>query len=343
MQKITVGIIFGGMSPEHEVSILSANGVASLINEKRFNVVEIYIDKRGEFYYGKNIIRAMINHEHPTLKYLSFDRLKRLVNVIFPVLHGDGGEDGSIQGFLKTLGIPFVGCGIAASTVCLDKAIFNVLMKENGINKPRFAIINYVRDGKIEQKNKLLEISSRFHFPVFVKPARTGSSVGISKVDYKKFLNRALAKARKFDSKIIIEEAVRNCLEIEVSVLGNKARNFAASVPGRIIPANEFYDYADKYHDNKTRFEIPAHLSKGKIKKIQSTAIKAYRLSGCEGLARVDFLLDEKQRVFLNEINTLPGFTAISMYPKLWQASGLSGTKLISKLIDLALQSPAHW
>lgn len=335
--------MFGGRSPEHEVSILSANGILSFVDRKRFKVVEIYIDKQGGFYSGKNIIKRLIEHRRPAMKILSFDQLKRIVDVVFPVLHGEGGEDGSIQGFLKTLGIPFVGCGIAASAACLDKALFNTLMVQNGINKPRFAIIDHIRDDKIDQKTKLIEVSSRFHFPVFVKPARTGSSVGISKVGKKKLLSRTVKKARQFDSKTIIEEAVQDCLEIEVSVLGNNARGFAASLPGRIIPANDFYDYADKYKNNKTQFEIPAHLSKRKIEEIRRIAISAYRLSGCEGLARVDFLLDEKRRVFLNEINTLPGFTAISMYPKLWRASGISGTQLINRLIDLALKTTARW
>lgn len=343
MQKITVGLMFGGRSPEHEVSIMSANGILSFIDKKRFGVVEIYINKTGEFYYGKNIIKSLLAHRHPDMKRLSFDKLKKMVDVVFPVLHGEGGEDGSIQGFLKTIAIPFVGCGIAASAVCLDKALFNTLMAKNGINKPRFAVVDRVRDSKVNQKNTLTEISSRFKFPVFVKPARTGSSVGITKVDDEKLLNSAIEKAHRFDTKIIVEEAVQKCMEIEVSVLGNGARGFLSSLPGHIIPANEFYDYADKYNDNRTRFEVPARLPKRKIEEIQRIAVKAYRLSGCEGLARVDFLLDAKQRVFLNEINTLPGFTAISMYPKLWQVSGISSSKLIGRLIDLALKTPARW
>ncbi len=338
MQKIKLGLIFGGVSPEHAVSISSAAGVRSFVDEKKFTVAEIFIDPKGIFFTGRNILSVLKAGSKPNLKRLDLKQLSAWVDVVFPILHGAGGEDGTIQGLLQSLRVPFVGCDVAASAICLDKAIFNDLMCRHGMVKPKYAVVDFDHEAGEDATLTVRSVGQKFTFPLFVKPARTGSSVGISKVKNKNSQAKAIRLARRFDQKIVIEESVENCLEIEVSVMGNSVRDFAVSLPGRIIPAAEFYDYNDKYRDNQTVFKVPARLPFKKIKEIQAMAWRAYRIAGCEGLARVDFLLDKDQRIFLNEINTMPGFTSISMYPKLWQASGLRPKKLITKLVDLAMK-----
>jgi len=336
-KRVRIGLIFGGISPEHDVSICSAAGVRGSIDASRFDVWEIYIDRQGRMFYGRDLLMKLKDGGKQKFKKLLIDRLPKMIDVAFPVLHGEGGEDGSIQGFLKTLRIPYVGCGLLASAVCLDKAVLNELLVSQGILKPKCEVLDFQREGKSICVEKVMRIKRQFKFPLFVKPARTGSSVGISKVKNGQALSGAIHKARKFDNKIVVEESVENCLEIEVSVLGGSVNDYAVSLPGRVLPAAEFYDYADKYKNNQTGFEVPARLSAGKTKEIQLIALAAYKIANCTGLARVDFLLDKKQRVFLNEINTLPGFTPISMYSKLWAASGLSYSRLITKLILLAM------
>ena len=210
------------------------------------------------------------------------------------------------------LKIPFVGCDVLASAICLDKAIFNQLMAFNNIKKPKFSIVDFDHDSKNEISAKIITTQKNFAFPVFVKPSRAGSSIGIRKVKQKTNLEKAIKYASKFDKKVIIEEAVKNCQEIEIAVMGNK-NNVKASLPGRIIPGNEFYDYNDKYKNDNAKFEIPARLSPRKTKEIQEIATKAYKIVNCQGLARVDFLLDDKLNIYLNEINTMSGFTPISM------------------------------
>lgn len=337
MQKIKVGVFFGGVSPEHEVSITSAKGIIQNIDRNKFEVKQYYIDKQGCFFTGTNIIDKNLLKSTTGLIQVDLNTLNKEVDVAFPIIHGAGGEDGSIQGFLEALGIKYVGAGIMASAVSLDKGIFNQLLESFGIVKPRFVVLDNLLNSAQENKTASDMVLEDFNFPVFVKPARTGSSVGVYKVKEKAELKKYIEESMKFDNKVIIEEAVRNCREIEVSVLGNNKNNYEVSLPGEIKPGADFYDYNDKYKDNKTRFDLPAKLSDEKIKQIQLLAIKVYRLVNCEGLARVDFLLDENEKIFLNEINTLPGFTPISMYPKMWEVSGLPYRALITKLIELAL------
>jgi len=325
-KKIRVGIFFGGISPEHEVSLVSAKGIISNLDKKKFNAVEIFIDKKGNFWTGKN-----------ASKKIDFNSLSKKIDVAFPILHGEGGEDGSIQGFFKTLKIPFVGSDITASAVCLDKSLLNKLTEFEGIKNPRFETIDYERDRPEEIRKKLADIKRKFKLPLFVKPARTGSSVGISKVAKLKELKTALEEAGKFDRKIIIEEGVEKCKEIEVSVLGNQIGDFKVSFPGRVIPGEEFYDYDDKYKNNKAEFEIPAKISKKTENEVKKIALEAYRVANCQGLSRVDLFLDNSGKIYLNEINTMPGFTPFSMYPKMWESSGLGYRDLITKLIELAL------
>jgi D-alanine-D-alanine ligase len=337
MKKVSLGIFFGGASPEHKISIISAEGVLANVDRTKFDVVEIYIDKEGKFWTGKNIIQKL-NSKNYKLNKIDFNILTKKIAVAFPVLHGEAGEDGSIQGFFKTLKIPFVGADILASAICLDKYIFNQLMVYNKIAKPKFVGIDFCTDDKKEIEEKINFVTDYFKLPFFVKPSRAGSSVGINKIKNKNNLQNAIKKAIKIDNRIIVEEGVDCLAEIEISVLGNTVKDFQVSAPGKIIPGADFYDYDDKYKDDKAVFEIPAKLSKKKIDEIQKTALKAYKIANCQGLSRVDFLMDKKQKVYLNEINTMPGFTPISMYPKLWTESGINYKNLITKLVKLALE-----
>lgn len=337
-KKIKVGIFFGGISPEHEVSISSAQGIISNIDRSKFAVMEIFINKNGDFLMGKNVIESVKSGKIKLLKKLDISNIAKNIDVAFPVLHGMGGEDGSIQGFFKTLKIPFVGADILASAVCLDKAVFKELMTAHGIIQTRFVVLDWKRENQKEIKKKIEFIKKEFKFPLFSKPARTGSSVGISKIKKAGELEKCIKDSKRFDDKIIIEEAVMNAQEIEVSVLGNSNENIQASVPGKIIPGADFYDYADKYQNNATKFELPARLPKEKIQEIQALAVEVYKIANCDGLSRVDFFLDKNLKVYINEINTLPGFTPVSMYPKMWETSGLKYKDLITRLINLALE-----
>lgn len=338
-EKITAGVFFGGASPEHEVSISSAAGVIPNIDSDRFDVKQIYIDRQGTFLTGNATLKSIQENKLDILSKISFDEIKSKIDVALPILHGAGGEDGSIQGLFSILQIPFAGCGITSSATCLDKHIFNDRMIANGIDKPKYVSIDWQYDNSSTVQDKINTIVESLAFPVFVKPARTGSSVGISKINKSEELQSGINVARKFDQKIIIEESIESNLEIEVAVLGNHFSNIEVSLPGSIIPGAEFYDYSDKYQNGKAAFQIPAMLPIEKITEIQNIARQAYSLAGCTGFARVDFLLETKtQKIYLNEINTIPGFTPISMYAKLWEATGLSYSKLITKIIDLALE-----
>jgi len=338
-KKIRVGIFFGGVSPEHEVSIASAKGVISNIDRRKFHVDEIFIDKKGKLWRGVNVLKKVQSGKHKLLRSLDINGVAGKIDVAFPVLHGKGGEDGSIQGFFEILNIPYVGAGIMSSSVGLDKEIFKKVMDASGIAQAKYGIIDWKYQDKGEIKKTISKLKKELRFPLFVKPARTGSSIGINKARTEKDLEIFLSRSRKFDSKVIVEESVEKPGEIEVSVLGNGHSDIKASLPGKVIPGAEFYDYNDKYKNNKTVFEIPVNLPRRKIEEIRKLAIKAYKAVGCEGLARVDFLLDEKSKVYINEINTLPGFTPISMYPKMWEASGLKYKNLITKLLHLAMRN----
>lgn len=305
VKKIKVLILFGGRSAEHEISLMSAKNVVAAIDKNKYEVSELLIPKDGIFNFQ-------------TLK--TFD-------LVFPVLHGPFGEDGTIQGLLKLANLPFVGASILGSAVGMDKDVQKRLLRDMNIPIAKFLTIKSIK----QLNNKAIK------FPVFVKPANCGSSVGVHKVKSKKFLKTAVADALKYDTKVIIEEAIVG-REIEISILGNKKP--IASVIGEVIPAKKhgWYSYGAKYLDENGAFlKIPADLPKSAIKKIQKIAINAYKTLCCEGMARVDMFLTADDTIYVNEINTIPGFTNISMYPKLWEASGLSQTKLIDKLIQLAL------
>lgn len=336
-KKIRVGVFFGGISPEHDVSIVSAGGILSQIDRTRFFVKEFWIDKNGNIFTGSSVLKRA-KSGGSGLELADLSKLSKQIDIAFPVLHGQGGEDGTIQGMFEMLGIPYVGCGIASSAICLDKALFNDLMDAHDINQAKYSVVDYVYQSKSECGEIIRNIQKNYSFPVFVKPARAGSSVGISKVKIAKDLQRAINKAKLVDKKIVIEESVEDCMEIEVSVMGSSERTIKASVQGRVIPGAEFYDYEDKYVNNKTVFEIPANLPKSVLRELSELATRIYKISNCTGLARVDFFVDKQHKIYINEINTLPGFTPISMYPTLWKASGVSYKTLITKLIQLGLK-----
>jgi D-alanine-D-alanine ligase len=383
MKKLRVGILFGGRSGEHEVSLLSAASVLKAIDKNKFDVLPIGITKEGRWLTsseaerlleGKPIEEARhlragdpeatpgaavlakgeavvvppepIHREKGMVPFQTAPLARRAadrainVDIIFPVLHGTFGEDGTIQGLLELAEIPYVGAGVLGSAAGMDKDVMKALFRNAGL--PIVKHVTILRgDWEAEPKKTEKLVERKLKYPVFVKPANLGSSVGISKAHNRKELGPAIYEAAKFDRKIVIEEGVggkkNKAREIECSVLGNDRPQ--ASVPGEIVPGKEFYDYTAKYLDEGSQLIIPAKLSETETKKVQELAIKAFQAVDCAGLARVDFLMDPKTRkLFVNEINTMPGFTAISMYPKLWAASGLAYPDLIEKLIQLGLE-----
>jgi len=322
-RKIRVGVIFGGMSEEHEVSIRSAESVMSHLDQDLYEVFPIKIEKTGAWVFQ--------GVEDPLFSPQS---LKKNFDVIFPVLHGPYGEDGTVQGLLELSGVPFVGADTLSSAMCMDKGVTKEMLKGAGLPTPKFLTLDSLDIEKVTET-----FSS---FPLFVKPARLGSSIGISMVKAQDELCVALEESFKHDHRVVVEEGIKG-REIEVSVLGNK--DPIVSLPGEIIPTHEFYSYEAKYLDeNGAKFVLPAKISDEEMKTLQDMAKKAYLVMRCEGMARVDFFLCEKRGLLVNEINTIPGFTSISLYPKLWELSGIGYSELLSKLIDLGIkrQSRAH-
>jgi D-alanine-D-alanine ligase len=350
--RIRVGIIFGGRSVEHEVSLVSAASVINALNKEKYEVVPIGITPTGKWLSSGETLRLLrekesINNE-PEHILVPDPRKQSLVvlgesgsagmplDVIFPLIHGTYGEDGSLQGLLELADIPYIGAGVLGSAVGMDKVIQKELLQQARI--PVSPGVWFIFDPtKAQQKKNIAEIERKLKYPLFIKPANSGSSIGISKADSRKELLVSIEQAAQFDRKILVEQGIKNAREIECSVLGND--NPSASVLGEIIPSNEFYDYDAKYVDGKTTVIIPAKLPKHISKKIQTYALDAFRVLDCAGMARVDFLVNRRtNRFVLNEINTIPGFTSISMYPKLWQASGLSYSALLDTLIQLAVE-----
>src|SRR6202166_2506877 len=383
MEKLRVGILFGGRSGEHEVSLLSAASVLNAIDKEKYEVVPIGITKDGRWLtaeHAENLLQGKLMLEPRNLRagdpentpsaavlargeavvvppepvrrqngLVPFQTdaamLRRAsdrainVDVIFPVLHGSFGEHGTIQGLLELADIPYVGAGVLGSAAGMDKDIMKSLFIAAGI--PIVKHVTLLRSMWEKEPKKVAKMVARLGYPVFVKPANLGSSVGISKAHNRKELGPAIEEAAKFDRKIVIEQGVggdkEKAREIECSVLGNDEP--VASVPGEIVPVKEFYDYDAKYLAEGSELIIPAKLTKAQTKRVQELAVRAFQAVDCTGLARVDFLIDPKTRkIFLNEINTMPGFTAISMYPKLWAASGLAYADLIDRLIQLGIE-----
>ncbi|MCL2042568.1 MAG: D-alanine--D-alanine ligase [Treponema sp.] len=348
--KITVGILFGGKSAEHEVSLQSAKNVYEAIDRRRFEPLLIGIGKDGTW-RSTGDFSSLLNTDDPRRISLNnageaialipesrgvlctpvLSSAGTNVDVVFPILHGPFGEDGTVQGLLKLAGIPFVGAGVLGSAVGMDKNVMKRLLREAGIPVGKFCTVQ-----SHEPIPSYAEIIAMLGSPIFVKPANMGSSVGISKAYSEAEFSAAMQEAFQYDTKILIEECIRG-REIECAVLGNE--NPAASVPGEIIPTHDFYSYDAKYLDKDgARLEIPAQLDSACQKRVQELTVKVFQTLCCEGLARVDFFLKENGELLVNEINTMPGFTKISMYPKLWEASGIGYTELISRLIELAME-----
>jgi D-alanine-D-alanine ligase len=350
-RRIRVGILCGGNSAEHEVSLQSARNIVQAIDMEKYEVVLVGIDKTGRWYRNEasnflshvnnpRLIRltrsddelaVILGRGEGPIVSLSDGRSAGPVDVVFPVLHGTFGEDGSVQGMLKLLNVPFVGASVLGSAAAMDKDVTKRLLRDARIPSAKFVVFNRTGGEEIDFN----EVKRQLGLPVFVKPANLGSSVGISKAGNRKQFEKAVEEAFEYENKVLVEEYIEG-REIECSVLGNDSP--IASVPGEIIPRHEFYSYEAKYIDEEgAALEIPAKLEDETIHRVQDLAIRAFRVLCCEGMARVDFFLRDNGQVVVNELNTIPGFTKISMYPKLWEASGLSYTELIDRLIQLGL------
>ncbi|MDP2945391.1 MAG: D-alanine--D-alanine ligase [Atribacterota bacterium] len=356
VKKIRVGLIFGGRSGEHEVSFCSATSIIKAIDKDKYTVVPIGITKEGRWISpqdselalqsgrieGKNTVILLNDSFSKSL--VCIDNNQRLdkssalekLDVIFPVLHGPYGEDGTVQGLLELANIPYVGAGVAASAISMDKDLMKTIFQQKGLPILRWLTIKR-KDWHKDKEEILSLIQDGFEYPLFVKPTNLGSSVGITKVHKKEELKEAIDLASSYDRKILIEEGLEEVREIECSVLGNDEPQ--TSVVGEVKPAGEFYDYDSKYIDEKTQLIVPADLPDGVSQEVQEIALRAFKAVDAAGMARVDFFVSKKEnKIYLSEINTIPGFTSVSMYPRLWEASGISYPDLIDQLIQLALE-----
>ncbi len=359
MEKINVMVVFGGKSGEHEISLISAASILRAIDKDKYNIFTVGITKEGiwklyegpiddiengnweqiadearnEKNYGKSMCLLPIG-EDSNIVVLG-DGRKEKIDVVFPVLHGPFGEDGTIQGLFEMMNIPYVGAGVLASSVAMDKAVAKKLLQADEIPQAEYDVVIF-REYNENSEGVLNRIEEKFEYPVFVKPANMGSSVGITKAHNRDALKKSIEVAGKYDRKIVIEETIDG-REIECAVLGNE--DPVASLPAEIIPSAEFYDYHDKYIAGTTEFEVPADLPEDITEKIRDMAIRVYKLMDCTGLARVDFFMENKTgRILLNEVNTMPGFTKISMYPKMMESTGIKYEDLIDRLITLAIE-----
>ncbi len=345
-KPLRLAILCGGRSAEHEISLISARSVLQVISRSRYAITVIGISRGGYWIadprFEEILLQGLeaLEDTHPLVQphkgRLPAEVLEvlRKQDVVFPLLHGPFGEDGTVQGFLELEGIPYVGSGVAASAVAMDKVLTKNILQAHGIPVVPHVVL-YEVDHRQAPEQSLQKVQTRLSLPVFVKPANLGSSIGITKVKNWAALLDALDLAFQYDTKVLVEQGVP-AREIEVSVLGNEQPE--ATIPGEIRPSREFYDYEAKYLDDRSELLIPAPLDERQVQIFQDLAVRAYRAIDAAGMARIDFLLDrETGEVFVNEINTIPGFTPISMYPKLWEASGLAYPDLIDRLIDLAL------
>jgi D-alanine-D-alanine ligase len=354
-QKIRLGLIFGGRSGEHEISLRSARSVLAALNPEKYEVIQIGITHEGAWLVGEHVLEGLYNQKTENLIPAAIlpepnhqaiftiqpteagDILAQLngLDVVFPLMHGTFGEDGTIQGLFELADLAYVGSGVLGSSVGMDKALFKDVMRSNGI--PVVESITILSKEISDDLKAVVGRSEQLaHYPLFIKPANLGSSVGISKAHNRTELVEGLKDAARYDRRVLVERGV-DARELEVSVLGNDQPS--ASAVGEILPADEFYSYGAKYHDDRSQTIIPAQLPDEVIKKIQYLAVKSFLACDCSGLARADFLLDKhNHELFLNEINTIPGFTDISMYPKLWIASGMTYPELVDHLIELALE-----
>jgi D-alanine-D-alanine ligase len=378
VKKLRIGVIYGGRSGEHEVSVASAASIFKHLDRSRYEPVPIRIEKDGRWTLADKApasISAADVIEHARLEsarsvrpgreahlvaHPSEDTVLAIerrsadseldaatatvtgvgLDVVFPVLHGPYGEDGTVQGLLELANVPYVGAGVLGSAVGMDKAVMKTLFIAHALPVGPYAVV-LRREWNADATGITARVKKELGFPVFVKPANLGSSVGISKAKSEDDLRTAIELARQFDRKIVIEAAIPNAREIECSVLGNDDPQ--ASVPGEVIPGREFYDYEAKYLDDTSKVVIPADLTGAQVKEVQRLAIAAFRAVDCAGMARVDSFIDgQSGAIYVNEVNTIPGFTTISMYPKMWEASGVSYAELIDRLITLALERHAE-
>ncbi len=349
-ERLRVGILFGGQSLEHDVSITSALTIFENIDQSRFEPIPIGIDKQGDwhFFQAQPFVASAGLQKRPSFKkddphfpiiqpvkcyegFFSPNQLRHIVDVAFPIIHGINGEDGTLQGLLKLSQIPFVGSSMLSSAICMDKSIMKIILRENGLITAKSLTL------RSKESIDLKEIIKKIQFPFFVKPANGGSSIGVSKAYSSDTALLSIEKAFEYDEKIIIEEYIDG-REIECSVIGNLTPT--ASLPGEVIPQHDFYSYEAKYFDtNGAFFQLPAKLPLHIKDKVQALSVEAFKALCCEGMARVDFFLRSKdEALFINEINTVPGFTSTSLYPKLWEISGLSPKELISRLIELSIE-----
>lgn len=352
--KIKLCVLFGGRSGEHEVSLMSARSVLSVLEPEKYEAIQVGITHEGKWLGGEDVISAFEKSDfsglHPVvikpepgdsiLYSQKTGKLEAITNldVVFPVLHGSYGEDGTLQGFLEMADLAYVGAGVLGSSVAMDKALFKEVMRNRGI-----PVVDSVLATRIQIEKSMPSIIEKAEqmsgYPLFVKPANLGSSVGVTKCRSRSDLQEGLMEAAQYDRRILIEHGV-NAREIEVSVLGNDDPK--ASVAGEILPSRDFYSYEAKYIDNASGLLIPAPIDLAVMERVRKVAVEAFLAADCSGMARADFFLDKDSgELFLNEINTIPGFTQISMYPKLWDASGLPYPALIDRLVELALERKA--
>jgi D-alanine-D-alanine ligase len=359
-KKLSIGVIFGGRSGEHEVSLMSARSVLSVLDPEKYEVTEIGITHEGTWLSGTNVLSSFESGSFAGLTQVVIlpepqqggqiyailpspdgDRLQPLakLDVIFPVLHGTFGEDGTMQGLLELADVAYIGAGVLGSSVGMDKILFKDVMRANGI--PVVESVTVTRSQTQTSMDEVIRtIEASLPYPVFVKPANLGSSVGVTKCRNRSDLYEGIMEGAQFDRRILVERGV-NGREIEVSVLGNE--NPIASMAGEILPCDDFYSYKAKYIEEDSKLIIPAPIDDALMAKARDLAIRAYKAADCAGMARADFLLDrDTNELLLNEINTIPGFTKISMYPKLWDASGISYPELVQRLIDLAFSRKAE-
>lgn len=352
MKKLKIAVIFGGKSTEHEVSVVSGTSIMKNLNKEKYEIYPIYIAKNGDwFLYTKDIKDIQTLTVGDTITEI--ERLENIfeflepIDIVFPALHGLYGEDGTIQGMLELMNKKYVGCGVLSSSICMDKAYAKVIFNKAQIDQADYVYIRKYKEKyiyvdeffheKIYDIDKICDIvEEKIDFPVFIKPSNSGSSVGINKSHNREELIKHIEYAAQFDKKILIEQSIEG-REVECAVLGNE--EVKASCVGEILPAEEFYTFDAKYKNAESRVVMPVNLPKDVLEKIRETAIKAFKAIDGKGLSRVDFFVENgTQKVIINEINTLPGFTQISMYPKLWEQMGLSYTELLDELIVLAME-----
>lgn len=352
MKKIKVGVIFGGQSTEHEISVISGSSVIKNLNKEKYQICPIYISKEGNWYkYTKpveNVEIFSIGEEPKELEKIDnvFEILKKQ-EVIVPVLHGLYGEDGTMQGLLELLKVPYVGCKVLASGICMDKVYAKIIFEKAKLNQANYVVISadkengytYIDEEMNHRQVKEYEIAKiveeKLNYPVFVKPSNSGSSVGVNKANNSEELIENIEIASKYDKEILIEQGIIG-KEVECAVLGNE--NVEATCVGQIMSADEFYDYDSKYKNSESKTVIPAKIDTEISEKIRNMAVKAFKAVGGRGLSRVDFFVENgTNEIYINEINTMPGFTTISMYPKLWEHAGLNYSELLDKLIELAM------